>query len=132
MAYLEELFSDFTKGVRIRRKNWSEGRYISLSGSCGLNLPKWDIIADDWEIYECKLPQVSEIWQNINNGQLIRIITCCGNFVHFLEKPQVMPEFNQVEDYYSMINGQELGDFLEDYKFFGKGFSINILFSVEK
>lgn len=132
MAYLEELLPEFKNRAKIRRKNWSEGKYISRDGSCGLNLPECDVIADDWEIYKCKFPEVSEIWQNKDNGQLVRIIVCSGSYVHFLDKPQVMSIFNQVEDYYSMINGQELGDFLEDYKFFGKGFSINILFSVEK
>lgn len=61
MAYLEELLPEFRKGAKIRRKNWSKGRYISRDGSCGINLFEWDVIADDWELYKDPEPD----WQYI-------------------------------------------------------------------
>lgn len=52
MSYLEELLPEFRKGAKIRRKSWQENFCISLNDCCGINIPYYDVEADDWELYQ--------------------------------------------------------------------------------
>lgn len=67
MAYLEELLPEFRKGAKIRRKCWSEGKYIKLKGLYARDeygdsyfLEPNEVTSDDWE-----LNQESIDWQYI-------------------------------------------------------------------
>lgn len=58
MAYLEELLPEFRKGAKIRRKCWSEGKYIKLKGLYARDefgdsyfLEPNEVTSDDWELY---------------------------------------------------------------------------------
>ena len=59
MAYLEELLPEFRKGAKIRRKCWSEGKYIKLKGLYARDeygdsyfLEPNEVTSDDWEFYQ--------------------------------------------------------------------------------
>ena len=67
MSYLEELLPEFRKGAKIRRKCWSEGKYIKLKGLHARDeygdsyfLEPNEVTSDDWE-----LNQESIDWQYI-------------------------------------------------------------------
>lgn len=61
MSYLEKLLPEFRKGAKIRRQSWPENICISLRNSCGLNIPYFDVEADDWE----KVPDKPIDWDYI-------------------------------------------------------------------
>lgn len=57
MSYLEELLPEFRKGAKIRRKCWSEGKYIKLKGLYARDeygdsyfLEPNEVTSDDWEL----------------------------------------------------------------------------------
>lgn len=64
MSYLEELLPEFRKGAKIRRKSWQENFCISLKGCCGINIPYYDVEADDWELYQDQEPDWDYIIKN--------------------------------------------------------------------
>lgn len=61
MAYLEELLSEFRKGAKIRRSNWSEGRCVKIDTSGEFTVDNnnkiytiyaAELLADNWELYQ--------------------------------------------------------------------------------
>lgn len=101
MSYLEELLPEFRKGAKIRRKSWQENFCISLNDCCGINIPYYDVEADDWEPYQEPID-----WQYIIDNEILCWFWDCNpDFViHLGHLTRLMPncpnneEFNYCKD----------------------------------